>query len=263
MKTYIIHLERAIKRRSHIASLISKHNLDCEVIKAFDYVNVKDEEYVDFCDIKKMQEFPQWLTRGMVCACYTHYLTYQKIIADGVDAAFIIEDDVILPDNIGDLLDKIEENASDNEVIMLHYMGFEPIYLEQRSAIKLMEGVDLMTAKSLMGVTSAAGYVITRAAAITMSQCVLPVRFGTDSWSEFIREGGVQNVRFIHPMPVKTAGFKSTVAVIGQSALRSGITRIIDDYRIPPFFQFLRAMRHRAIAKHTKIVIDKSILKDG
>ncbi len=169
----------------------TRHGLDFELFPAFDCLGRSKADYEQFCDMAAMERHPNWLTPGMVCACYSHYLIYQKIIDENLGMALVTEDDVVFSPHIKSILEAIEKTVKMNEVILLHYMSFNEIALSKASRVEIGGGVSIYEGvDSFPDVTSAAGYVITREAAKTMSDFVLPVRHGTDSWHQFVEGGG-------------------------------------------------------------------------
>lgn len=256
MKTYILHLERAFERGKHMIKEAEKHNLDYEIFKAFDCLNLTENDFEKFVDIQAMKKSPSWLTPGMVCACYSHYLIYQKIIADNVECALITEDDVIFTEEILDILSEIEKNIYKNEVILLHYMSFSSVKLKSGKLVKLTKKYRLFNGEDeFPNVNSAAGYVITKDAAKTLSNIILPVKYGTDSWRDFKRDNGIKSLRFVYPMPIHVVGFKS-MATASKSKIWNGLTEFIDNNKIPPFYQLLRYMRLKSIKSRSNIILD-------
>lgn len=232
-----------------------KHGLDFEIFPAFDCLGRSKTDYEQFCDMEALERHPDWLTPGMVCACYSHYLIYQKIISENLDMALVTEDDVVFSPHINSILGAIEKNIRANEVILLHYMSFSEIPLSKASATEIgggssiYEGID-----SFSNANSAAGYVITREAAKTMSDFVLPVRHGTDSWQQFLEGGGIQSLRFAYPQPIEVVGFKSK-ATPSKNKHWNRVTEFIDEYRIPGLFHFFRFLRLRSVHNRSRVAI--------
>jgi glycosyl transferase family 25 len=256
IKTYIVHLTRAEQRGKHIVAEAEKHNIDYEIIHARDCLDLSDDDYKEFCDVEAMRKSPEILTPGLVCASYTHYMAYEKILEDGVDFALIIEDDVVLPEGINDLLYRVAENMTKDEVVLLHYLSFDTIRLQNDSAQRLSDRYRLMQALSSARTVSAAGYVLSSEMAQAMSDFVLPIRFSTDAWGRFQSEGPVRRVRYVYPMAIESAGFKSTVQALVQNKLRAKLTTFIDDHKVPPFYGILRGMRKRAMQNMASIVVE-------
>jgi glycosyl transferase, family 25 len=256
MKTYIVHLKRAKERGRHIIAQAKRHNLDFEIIEALDCRTLTDDDYARFCDLEAMRLYPNWLTPGLVCACYTHYLVYQKILEDNVDQALIVEDDVIFSTGINKLLDRIGEEMVSNEVILLHYLTLKSIRLEKASAVKLSDKFSLMDADTSEHTVSAAGYVVSREMAAELSDFVLPIRQGGDSWGRFFTEGPIERIRYVYPRPIESAGFKSTVRAAVQIKLRAQLTTYVDDNRIQPFFSIFRAFRKRSMKYRSSIIVE-------
>ena len=255
MKTIVLHLERALDRRKHMLAEAEKHGLDFEIFPAFDCLGLHKSDYEQFCDMAAMEKYPDWLTPGMVCACYSHYLIYQKIISENLDMALVTEDDVVFSPNINEILTGIENSIKANEVILLHYMAFSEIPLSKTSAIDIGGGTSVYEGvNSFANANSAAGYVITREAAKTLSEFVLPVRYGTDCWRDFLEGGGIKAVRFAFPQPIEVVGFKSK-ATPSKNEQWNRITEFIDNNRIPGLFHLFRYLRLRSVRNRSRVAI--------
>ncbi len=60
---------------------------------------------------------------GTACVL-SHFHTYQKILEDGRDRALVLEDDVVLPTDLGDLVDEVAHHLTGAEVALLDYTAF-------------------------------------------------------------------------------------------------------------------------------------------
>jgi len=97
---------------------------------------------------------------------------------------------------------------------------------------------------------STGGYVITKDAAKTLAEIILPVRVGPDSWGDFYAQKGFQSFRCVYPVPLKFSGAKSD---IHSQSWRGAITKFIDDNRIPILYGINRRIRSRNVHKLSKI----------
>jgi len=133
MKTYIINLERSMVRKEHILREAEKCGLSYELVKAVDGKELSREDIEEMCDVDAIEAYPDWLTPGMLGCALSHYNVYKKIIQDNTETAFVLEDDMVLPDNLPLLLDDISQQILENEVITLHYSSFKPCKLSNQN----------------------------------------------------------------------------------------------------------------------------------
>ena len=106
MHAYVINLARSRDRRAHITTELKKTGLDYEIITAIDGrdLDLSDPTIVDpslpFLD-PSLPVVDIGLAAGTAGAALSHLSVYRKIIADGLDAALVLEDDVVLPADLG------------------------------------------------------------------------------------------------------------------------------------------------------------------
>ena len=255
MKTYIINLERSRKRREHALGEAQKHQLDFELFQAVDGFKLSDVEIEEYCDIDAIKRAPNWLTPGMLGCSLSHYRVYQKILDDGIDHAFVLEDDAILPPDINALLSDISEAIKSNEVISLYYMSFQPNPLSIQDVVDLTSGFSLHYPMDINKTISTAGYVITKEAAKSLLKILRPIRVSPDSWGYFYERNGFESFRCVYPMPIKITASQSD---IHSHNLRGRITRFIDENNVPLLASIIRKKRNRNIEQLTRVeLVDK------
>ncbi len=243
MKTFILNLERSAKRRGDILQEVTKHDLDYEFIKGVDGLELSNADLENLCDMVEVRKYPDWLSRGMIGAALSHHKAYQKIIEENIEMACIIEDDVTLPANIKEILTAIEQNIGKNELVMLGYTDHGKTGLSLMDTVELTAGEKLMYPVNLRWLQCAAGYIITREAAQTLVPLILPLRVGSDSWGYYHELGGFETLRCVYPMRLGFTGAKSAIDFTHQNIVRAKLTKFIDDYKVPPFYRILKAMR--------------------
>jgi glycosyl transferase family 25 len=250
MKTYIINLERSAVRRKHILQEVERCGLDHEFVTAVDGKTLSASDIEQMCDVDAIKAYPDWLTPGMLGCALSHYNVYRKILQDDVEIAFVLEDDMKLPDNLPLLLEEISKNILKNEVITLYYFSFQPCKLSDQDVTKLTNNYRLHFPMDVAQPITTGGYVITKSAAKTLADIILPVRVAPDSWGYFYDNKGFESFRCVFPVPLKFSGAKSD---IHSQSWRGTISRFIDEYRIPILFQIIRAMRNRNVAGRSEI----------
>ena len=158
---------------------------------------------------------------GSAGAALSHQSVYRKIIADGVDKALVLEDDVTLPADLGSLADAVADQLTGAEVALLSVDSPDPCKMSLEGSIQLPSGRLLALPIDINQPRSAGAYIITREACERMIKCVVPIQVQADTWWFFYREGVLDRVRCVTPLPVlKSPKFTST---IGSYSLGDGV----------------------------------------
>ncbi len=178
MKTYIINLERSEKRHEHILAEVKKLGLDFEIVRAIDGGLLSESEIEAIADMPVVSKVRDWLTNRMLATSLSHKKVYETILAQGVDVACVLEDDVQLYPEFVHVLNHLKSSLNGPEVALLHYISFRPLGLSTVNALDLSLVRKLMFPMALDGVGSAAAYVITREAAESLVQNLLPLSTG-------------------------------------------------------------------------------------
>jgi glycosyl transferase, family 25 len=243
---YVINLARSVDRRAHITAELKKTGLDYEIITAVDGrdLDLSDPTIVDPSLATKTAS----MAGGAGCAL-SHLSAYRKIIADGLDAALVLEDDVILPSDLGILVDAVADQLAGAEVVLLSYSTpYPPCKLSREGSIHLpssrLLALPIDINQWLLG---GGAYIITQEACERMIKCAPPVRVPIDDWRFFYREGALDRVRCVAPVPVPNNA--KLVSTIGSYTLGDGLrARMLwplVNRKIPLLHQALSYRRHR------------------
>jgi GR25 family glycosyltransferase involved in LPS biosynthesis len=93
-KAFILHLERANARAATVRSLIASMAVESEVLAAVDGARLTPQEVDQACARRRFRPtYPFPLTRTEVGVFLSHRLAWRRIVDDGLDFAFIFEDD--------------------------------------------------------------------------------------------------------------------------------------------------------------------------
>jgi len=129
MITYVIHPERLKERGEHIQRMLSQKGM------TFEFVN----EGNDDCQIQSYLN--QWMKNGQenmlervprVLCTISHFLAYQRIVAEKAEGALILEDDIVLHD---DFLPQFERSL---EEYRQHYTDKKVLISYEDSSLLLI-----------------------------------------------------------------------------------------------------------------------------
>jgi glycosyl transferase family 25 len=249
---YVINLARSADRRAHITGELKKTGLDYEIVTAVDgrELDLSDWTIIDpslATQIGLPAGTVGGLPAGTAGAALSHLRVYKKIIADGPDKALVLEDDVILPADLGSLAAAVAGELVGAEVALLSYDSPDPCRMSPEGSTRLPSARLLALPIDIRQPQSAGAYLITREACERMIKSVLPVRVQADGWWYYYREGALDRVRCVVPLPVfKNPRLTST---IGSYSLGNGVrARLVEPllrHKIPLVHQALSYRRQR------------------
>jgi glycosyl transferase family 25 len=252
MHVYVINLARSLDRRAHITAELKKTGLDYEIVTGVDglELDLNDTSIVDPSYLTKTT-FPEG---GAGCAL-SHLSVYRKVIEDGLDEALVLEDDVTLPADLGSLADSVARQMVGAEVALLSVDSPDPCKMSLEGSIRLASSRLLALPIDIAQPRSTGAYVITREACERMAKFVLPVRVQADAWSYFYREGALDRVRCVAPLPVlKTPDLTSTIGYYSLgNGLRARLIGPLVHRRIPLLHQVLSYRRQRILRQWARV----------
>lgn len=223
---------------------LKKTDLDYEFLTAVEgrEVDLEDTSLID----PSLPNVTQFLS-GTAGAALSHFTACKKMIDEGLDAVLILEDDIKLPADLGSLADAVADHLTGAEVAMLSYGSYGTCELSREGSVELPSGRQLVLPINIRLIVSASAYVITREAAERMVKFVLPVRANPDDFWHFYREGVLDRVRCVTPLPVlKNPKLESTLGSYKLgSGLRARLVWPLVRRKIPLLHQYLGYRRTR------------------
>lgn len=257
MHAYVINLARSPERRAHIVSELQKTRLSYEVVTGVDGLHLDlNDRTVIAPELLAKNDFPA----GTAGCALSHLQVYRKVIADGREHAVVLEDDVVLPADLGFIVDQVIPHMTGAEVVLLNYGSRDGSGLGREGCISLSNSNVLALPVDVTGLVNAAAYVITRAACERMSERLLPLRANADDWGFLYEEGLLDRIRCVLPLAVpKSAAFEST---IGLYSLGDGVSsRLVASLlrrRIPVLHRVVLHRRQRILRQWERsAVVDK------
>ena len=247
MHAYVINLARSPERRAHITAELDRVGVYYEIVEAVDGRDLDMDDPNTIASIAPSMLNSSWFLPSHVAVALSHLRVYRKILADGLDWALVLEDDVIVPNDLGSLVDALAEHLDGAEIALLNYDSKDPLKMSREGLVHLPSSRALVLPIDVYRVVSGAAYVITRKACERMDKSVLPVRAKCDHWSHFYGEGVLDRVRCVAPPAVyKSPGFTSTVGYNSEESLKGRLLRMIGSYDLR-FLQQLVVYRRKRI----------------
>jgi glycosyl transferase family 25 len=250
MKTFAISLQKNKIRREYIIKHLNKLNLDYEIFNAIDGRNLTKEDIAKYCSTKIVKQYPSKdYNEGVIGCALSHYSIYKQILERKLKCAFVVEDDIVLPVNIKDILDELEQNIRKNEIILLYYFGTGSKSLR----ISVIGEQILKTGRLLYPIGlpySASAYVIDSEAVLNLSKQYLPIWNAADGWHNFYNRNMFGSLRVLYPSTLKNVPLKSSIGHINKK-------NFLNRYRnIPLIRTILRIKRkNNMVNSRSKILL--------
>lgn len=250
MKTYVISLKRSKERRDYIEAHLKNSGLNYEIIDAVDGKELSIDDIKTNCDIEKVMSHRNWLNNGAIGCMMSHIEAFKELQKSGQKAAFVVEDDAILPNNILELTTEIEKKIKSDEIIMLYYASFTPCKVSTINGIKINSGQLLYPVEFRKCATTTA-YILGHNVAKEFLNKIYPIRFAADSWGEFYDMGIFKYMRLYYPQVVRTKSFKSVIDYIKEDSLKGKISNFINNTKFPFLYGYFKNKRKNYAQKIT------------
>ena len=101
---------------------------------------------------------------------------HRKMLADGLDHALVLEDDVIVPADVSSVADVAAAAMTGAEIALLNFDSPNVCMMSRRDARELPGSRQLVQPVDISQLVSGAAYVITREACERMTKQALPIR---------------------------------------------------------------------------------------
>jgi len=184
MKVYVINLDKNAERMKFMDTQLKNNGMDYERVSAVYGAKLSKEERSHvFCKIRSFLASGTRLRDGEIGCAISHCMVYKNMINNGIDAAVVLEDDIIVNEEISMVIEKIEHfmNCAKAQVFLLSSFG---VPQKNKSEIEKIES----------GMCTD-GYVITLPAARCIFMANYPVITVADKWSRWKQRFGVELYR--------------------------------------------------------------------
>jgi glycosyl transferase family 25 len=249
---YVINLVRSPDRRAHIAAELSRTTQPYEFVEGVDgrELDLSDISLVDPAVVRDGSFRRGAGGAGAAGCALSHLKVYRKVVEDGRPQGLVLEDDTTLPKDLAELADAIGRQTEGAEVVLLNFHSARPCRVAREQGDALPGRREIVKPVDLGQPHSAGAYVITAQACERMSRTVLPVRVPADDWGFFFKEGALDRVRCIVPMPVvNAADFRSTIDFYDPSSLQARVRELVATGKIPLLKSMLARRRWRTFQR--------------
>ncbi len=198
---------------------------------------------------------------GVGCAL-AHIKAYRHMVSHGIERAFVIEDDVVLPDAFDDIARRLLAALQPGEVISLHSPTTQPCVLSLHGAID-MGASKICYPQDAKALRTNLCYAIHRDAAEKIAAFNDPVVTVADDYVLFWDKGLVRHLRLASPQLAQVAGFQSVIGY-HRSAWKKRLAAVLNRLPVVSRLLVLRRMwiRTRNDANH-HFTADKSPIESG
>ena len=162
MRTFIINLARSADRRASIVNQVINTGVDFDLVEAIDGRQLHMTDPQVLADIAPSFRNVDWWRPALAACTMSHLNVYRRILAEGVEVAMVLEDDVQLPADLELLATAVAKHLSGAEVALLNFESPRPIKFTLEASSVLPSGRRLVTPLDVGQSVSGAAYVITR-----------------------------------------------------------------------------------------------------
>jgi glycosyl transferase, family 25 len=237
--------------------------IEHEFFHAIDGRKLTDDQMAKMCNMEVVKAWPDLLTPGMIGCSLSHYEVYKKMVNEGIELAFILEDDTRLSKELPEVLSQIEfkfqeDHLNPNEPLLLYYQSKEPVTFSTYNAITLSSKASAYYPIELWRPITTAAYVISLSCAKRLVDLIYPIRYSPDSWSVYHREGAIGGLRCVLPLPVESGFFKSDIGYEENKKLNS-VIKSLESKNIFPIPQLLKKRRRVRAKKQNLFIIEDGL----
>lgn len=201
MQTFVIHLEEDVLRGKHVRQQLDAAGLAFEWLKAIRGSTLSAaDRAIHYDDRKAKWRQARSLTPSEIGCALSHVKLYRTLAKREVDRALVLEDDVVIPPFLPELLDELEPLLPP-EVPVVCLLSEAQIQNTTRRQ-SLLRGQFVFDDYQSGFFTSS--YIVTKAAAEILGNELYPVCDVADCWARLKRIGVVE-LRAIAPAVLKQA----------------------------------------------------------
>jgi glycosyl transferase family 25 len=249
VKILVVNLEQSTDRKIFMKAQLDKLSLPHEFFPAVDGRKLSPTQLEEMCNMEVVRQWSELLTPGMIGCSLSHYHVYQKMIAEQIPYALILEDDVWLSPRVPRVLRWVEEKFKDgslpkDEPLLLYYQSKEIVDFTTSEKIAMDDRTGIYRPIEIWRPITTAAYILSLACAQRLVQLIYPIRYSPDSWAVYHREGAIAGLRCVLPLPIESGFFKSDIGYEHNKPLNN-LIKFLESKKIFPVPLLLKWRRRK------------------
>ena len=266
MKVYVTALKSNKQRYEYINTHLRTLNIDYEIIDAVDKKNISDDDLRNYYNINDLNKIFCSIKIGNTANKMSREIAYNEFLRTNEKSALFLEDDVILPKNISEILGKLEQKIRDDEVILLDYRTANSSYKIGISTVNSEKINNKILAYPLQldGLVGGAAYILSRRVAENFINLKLYQNLYTiDNWSNFYNSNVFSQLRVLYPVIIRLKPFASSIGYVPTNSWGYKIKNLIEKNKIPFFYNLIimkRKLFHNTVFNQFYLTDKKSPL---
>ncbi|HPM39605.1 MAG TPA: glycosyltransferase family 25 protein, partial [Bacteroidales bacterium] len=246
MKVYVTALKSNKQRYEYINTHLRTLNIDYEIIDAVDKKNISDDDLRNYYNINDLNKIFCSIKIGETANKMSREIAYNEFLKTNEKSALFLEDDVILPKNISEILGKLEQKIRDDEVILLDYRTANSSYKIGISTVNSEKINNKILAYPLQldGLVGGAAYILSRKVAENFINLKLYQNlFTLDNWDYYYNNNAFAQLRVLYPVVIKLKPFASSIGYVPTYGWGYKIKNLIEKNKIPFFYNLMMMKR--------------------
>lgn len=248
MNILVISLTRSAGRRQHITRQMARLGLEFEFVDAIDKLDL-DAARLD--ELVAAGQITADAVAAMGAGTVACALSHRKALARSIEVpgekALILEDDALLTDDVGSVLDRLDHHDLGRAVTLL-YCRYPAIALSTLDAVPLTDSHQLYHSMR-RHLHMAAAYCVTDASARSLLEATAPIVCPADVWSMHAKNGGFDRLLVVHPFPAGVAPVLSDRADLPSGPVARTYVRLTNG----TVFPFSLATRWKQATKRRRL----------
>lgn len=255
MKIYLINLKRSTERRNFMEQQLRKLGLDYEYFEAVEGNALSQVDLEAECDLATSEKKGILRSLGFVGCALSHQRIYKKMVAENIEKALILEDDIVLSEDLRYMLPLLENQLKPNEALLLYFVPGEFCKISTQNTAPIYKKYQFAYPVNT-SIFSTGAYMISLEVATKMAQITTPIRYFADEWDAFMKKGGFSSIRCVQPFPILPSFARSDIGYTdGVNRKIIQFRDWIEDNNIFPFSWLLRLKRRWQWKKRQNVTV--------
>jgi glycosyl transferase family 25 len=118
LRIFVISLKRRTDRRRHMETVLAERGLSAEFIEAVDGLTLTDEQRARYDRRKALSVYGAEMNAAEIGCHLSHQKIYERIVAEGIETALVLEDDIECDSDFAAVLGSILRSPRQDWLVM-------------------------------------------------------------------------------------------------------------------------------------------------